>query len=60
MGAAFLCAEAGISSATIDNQAAYVGGWLRRLKDDRRLVLRAAAHAQHAADYILGKIPTPV
>jgi len=28
MGAAFLCAEAGISNAVIDNQAAYVAGWL--------------------------------
>src|SRR3989442_13646001 len=26
MGAAYLCSEAGISSATIDNQAAYIGG----------------------------------
>ena len=29
MGAAFLCAEAGISNAVIDNQAAYVAGWLK-------------------------------
>jgi antirestriction protein ArdC len=30
MGAAFLCAEAGISPAVIDNQAAYVAGWLKK------------------------------
>lgn len=30
MGAAFLCAEAGISPAVIDNQAAYVAGWLAK------------------------------
>ena len=29
MGAAYLCAEAGISNAVITNQAAYVAGWLR-------------------------------
>ncbi len=55
MGAAYLCAEAGISSAVIANQAAYVAGWLKRLRDDRRLVILAAAQAQHAADYILGR-----
>jgi antirestriction protein ArdC len=29
MGAAFLCAEAGISNAVIANQAAYLAGWLK-------------------------------
>jgi hypothetical protein len=29
MGSAFLCAEAGISPAVIENQAAYVAGWLK-------------------------------
>ncbi len=29
MGGAYLCAEAGISSAVIGNQAAYVAGWLK-------------------------------
>jgi antirestriction protein ArdC len=60
MGAAYLCAESGISPAVIENQAAYVSGWLKKLRDDRKLVVRAAAHAQHAADYVLGKVPTAV
>ena len=30
MGGAYLCAEAGISSAVITNQAAYVAGWLKK------------------------------
>ena len=30
MGAAFLCAEAGISPAVIENQAAYIQGWLKK------------------------------
>ena len=55
MGGAYLCAEAGISNAVIENQAAYIAGWLGRLRDDRRLVILAAAQAQHAADYILGR-----
>ena len=30
MGAAFLCAEAGISPAVLENQAAYIQGWLKK------------------------------
>jgi antirestriction protein ArdC len=59
MGAAYLCAESGISPAVIENQAAYVAGWLKKLRDDRRLVIRAAAQAQRAADYVSGRLPTP-
>jgi antirestriction protein ArdC len=54
MGAAYLCAEAGIANAVIANQAAYVAGWLKKLRDDRKLLIHAAAQAQHAVDYILG------
>lgn len=54
MGAAFLCGQAGIVERTLDNSAAYVGSWLQRLRDDRRLVVQAAAQAQKAADFILG------
>lgn len=60
MGAAFLCGEAGISPAVIENQAAYVAGWLKKLRDDRSLVIHAAARAQCASDYILGKVPVAV
>ena len=52
-GAAYLCAEAGISNEVIHNQASYVAGWLKKLRDDRKLLIHAAAQAQHAADYIL-------
>lgn len=55
MGAAFLCAVAGIETHTLDNAAAYIAGWLRALRDDTRLVVGAAAHAQRAADYILAR-----
>ncbi len=55
MGAAFLCAEAGISPAVIENQAAYIQGWLKKVRDDRKLVIHAAAKAQKAADYVLNR-----
>ena len=54
MGAAFLCAEAGIDNPTIDNSAAYLQGWLTYLKSDPRALLIAGAQAQKAADYIQG------
>lgn len=53
MGAAFLCGFAGIEYATIDNSAAYVQGWLKKLKNDKKLVIIAATQAQKAANYIL-------
>jgi len=37
------------------HSAAYIQSWLVRLKEDRRLVVQAAAAAQKAADFILGK-----
>jgi antirestriction protein ArdC len=55
MGAAFLCGHAEIAARTIDNSAAYIKGWLEQLKGDKTLIVQAAAQAQRAADFILGK-----
>ena len=55
MGAAFLCAEAGIGDPTIENSAAYLGGWLKYLSSDPKALLVAGAQAQKAADYVLGR-----
>lgn len=54
MGAAFLCGVAGIENRTVDTSAAYIKGWLKKLKDDPKMVVLAASQAQRAADYILG------
>lgn len=53
-GSAFLCAAAGISPATIEQSAAYIDGWRKRLQDDKKLVVQAAGLGQRAADHILG------
>jgi antirestriction protein ArdC len=53
MGAAFLCGHAGIVERTLDNSASYIAGWLKRLRNDGKLVVQAAAQAQKAADYVL-------
>ena len=55
---AFLCGEAGISPGTLDQSAAYLSGWLKRLRDDKKLIIVAAAQAQKAADLILGRTQT--
>jgi antirestriction protein ArdC len=55
MGAAFLCGQAEIGERTIDNSAAYLKGWLEELRRDKMLLVHAAAQAQRAADFILGR-----
>ena len=47
MGAAFLCAQAGIGERTINNSAAYLQNWLTALQNDHKLIVQAA-------DFILG------
>jgi len=54
MGAAFLSGHCGIEDRILDNSAAYIQGWLGRLRNDPKLVVMAAAKAQKASDYILG------
>jgi antirestriction protein ArdC len=54
-GASMLCAQAGIEQQTITNSAAYIQGWLRVLKGDKRLAIIAAGQAQRAVDYILNQ-----
>jgi antirestriction protein ArdC len=57
LGSAFLCGHAGIVDRTIDSSAAYLEGWLQQLKEDKTLIVHAAAQAQKAADFILGHTP---
>jgi antirestriction protein ArdC len=52
IGAAFLCANLGITPETRDDHAAYIASWLQVLKNDKRAIFIAASHAQKAADYL--------
>jgi antirestriction protein ArdC len=55
MGAAFLCAIAGIANEHTDrNTTAYIQNWITTLEEDNRLIVHAAAKAQKAVDLILG------
>ncbi len=57
MGAAFLCGHCAIEQQTIDQSASYIQSWLAKLKEDRKLVVQAAAQAQKACDFILNHAP---
>jgi len=57
MGAAFLSGHCEIENTTLDQSASYIHNWLERLKDDRKLVVHAAAQAQKACDFILDVRP---
>jgi len=52
LGAAFLCADLGLRLEDREDHAAYIGSWLRVLKDDKRALFSAAAHAQRACDFL--------
>jgi antirestriction protein ArdC len=55
MGAAMLCAVAGIDQAAIiPATAAYLAHWRDALKGDNKLIVRAANQAQKAVDLVLG------
>lgn len=54
LGAAFLCADLDITPEIRDDHAAYLGHWLKVLKEDKRAIFSAAAHAQRAADFLNG------
>jgi antirestriction protein ArdC len=55
LGASMLAGIAGIEQSTLENSAAYLAAWVKKLKDDSRLIVSAASLAQKAADYVLGK-----
>jgi len=54
MGNSYLCTIAQIDN-TLEDNAAYIQSWLRAIKQDRKLLVMAAAKAQKAVNYILNK-----
>lgn len=53
IGASYLKSYAGIPIEELDNSAAYIQGWLKRLQNDKKLIFHASAQAQKATDFIL-------
>ena len=56
MGAAMLGAVINLRPDHIEDHSAYVGSWLKKLKNDKRYIFKAAADAQRAANYILKQV----
>lgn len=52
IASAFLCADMGISMEPREDHAAYLSSWLQVLKQDKRAIFSAAAHAQKAVDFL--------
>jgi antirestriction protein ArdC len=52
IGAAFLCADLGITPETREDHAAYVASWLKALKNDKRAIFTAASYAQRAVNHL--------
>lgn len=59
LGAAFLCADLGITAEVRDDHAAYLGCWLKVLKSDKRAIFSAASHASKAVDFLHSLQPQP-
>lgn len=52
IGACFLGAQIGVEPIT-DESAAYIERWLNAMRKDNKIIFKAAAQAQKAADFIL-------
>lgn len=60
LGAAFLCADLGVSLTPRPDHAAYIQGWLSVLKQDNRALFTAASKASAASDYLFKLQPQPL
>ena len=56
MGASFLCTSVQIDyDNVIENNVAYLAGWLKVLREDSKFIFKVASEAQKASDYILNR-----
>lgn len=53
MGASYLKSYSGIPMEQLENNAAYIKGWLERLRNDKKIIVYASSQAQKATDFIL-------
>lgn len=57
LGAAFLCADLGLTVEPRSDHAAYLASWLRVLRADKRFIFTAAAHAERAVAWLHDRQP---
>lgn len=60
LGAAFLCADLGVTPSPRPDHAAYIQGWLSVLRQDQRALFTAASKASAASDYLFKLQPQPL
>jgi antirestriction protein ArdC len=54
LGSAFLSADLELTPEVRDDHAAYIGSWIKVLKNDKRAIFSASSYAQRAADFLHG------
>lgn len=54
LGSAFLSSDLSLTPEVMPDHASYIASWIKVLKDDKRAIFTAAAHAQRAADFLHG------
>lgn len=59
LGAAFLCADLGITNEPREDHAAYMRSWLYVLKQDRKALFTAGSKASAAAEYLAALTDVP-
>jgi antirestriction protein ArdC len=57
LGSAFLCADLQLALEPREDHASYIANWLTVLKNDKRAIFTAAAHAERAAAFLHGLQP---
>lgn len=59
LGAAFLCADLALTPEPAADHAAYIQSWLKVLRQDKRAIFSAAAHAERAVAFLHGLQSAP-
>jgi len=54
LGSAILAANLALTPEPREDHAAYIGSWLKVLRDDKRAIFTAATHGQRAVDFLHG------
>ncbi len=52
LGAAFVCADLGITPEVMPEHASYLAAWLKVMKADNKAIFTAAAQAERAAEFL--------
>ena len=57
LGSAILCGMLGVTKKPMKNHAKYLNIWIKSLKDDPKIILKASAQAQKSYKYLVDLQP---